>query len=59
MEESRVFRFSKPQWLSSASTRTAGVYIAGALVSVPVVLLGLLALQLTHGLVLAWFLLLH
>lgn len=35
MEESdsRLFRFSKPQWLSSANTRTAGVYTSGALFS--------------------------
>ncbi|KIW26865.1 uncharacterized protein PV07_06660 [Cladophialophora immunda] len=29
----RLFRFSKPAWLNSANTRTAGVYIAGALFS--------------------------
>lgn len=28
----RLFRFPKPDWLNSANTRTAGVYIAGALV---------------------------
>jgi hypothetical protein len=33
MEESnRLFRFPKPAWMNSANTRTAGVYIAGALV---------------------------
>lgn len=31
---SRLFRFNvpKPAWLNSANTRTAGVYLAGALV---------------------------
>ena len=29
----RLFRFPKPAWMNSANTRTAGVYIAGALVS--------------------------
>ncbi|KIX93668.1 uncharacterized protein Z520_10574 [Fonsecaea multimorphosa CBS 102226] len=29
----RLFRFSKPAWLNSANTRTAGVYGAGALFS--------------------------
>jgi len=28
----RLFRFSKPAWLNSATTRTAGVYLSGALV---------------------------
>ncbi len=32
MSSTRLFRFSKPAWLNSATTRTAGVYIAGALV---------------------------
>jgi hypothetical protein len=33
MEDSnRLFRFPKPAWMNSANTRTAGVYIAGALV---------------------------
>lgn len=31
----RLFRFPKPAWLNSANTRTAGVYIAGALVRTP------------------------
>ncbi|EEH16782.1 hypothetical protein PABG_06869 [Paracoccidioides brasiliensis Pb03] len=31
--DSRLFRFSKPQWLSSATARTAGIYISGALFS--------------------------
>ncbi|KAI4610112.1 uncharacterized protein J4E87_010868 [Alternaria ethzedia] len=32
MEDSnRLFRFPKPAWMNSANTRTAGVYIAGAL----------------------------
>lgn len=30
--ENRLFRFPKPQWVNSANTRTAGVYIAGGLV---------------------------
>jgi hypothetical protein len=30
----RLFRFPKPAWLNSANTRTAGVYFAGALVSI-------------------------
>ena len=29
----RLFRFPKPQWLNSPNTRTAGVYVAGAVVS--------------------------
>lgn len=32
MSDRRLFRFPKPQWLNSASTRIAGVYVAGALV---------------------------
>jgi len=32
MSSHRLFRFPKPQWLNSANSRTAGVYIAGALV---------------------------
>jgi hypothetical protein len=28
----RLFRFPKPAWMNNANTRTAGVYIAGALV---------------------------
>ncbi|KAJ9641988.1 Vacuolar protein sorting-associated protein 68 [Coniosporium tulheliwenetii] len=32
MASHRLFRFPKPQWLNSANTRTAGVYLAGALV---------------------------
>lgn len=33
MPNHRLFRFPKPQWLNSPNTRTAGVYLAGALVS--------------------------
>ncbi|KAL9610312.1 MAG: hypothetical protein Q9167_004974 [Letrouitia subvulpina] len=33
MSDHRLFRFQKPQWLSSPNTRTAGVYLAGALFS--------------------------
>ncbi|KAH9883023.1 hypothetical protein J1614_000390 [Plenodomus biglobosus] len=33
MEENRLFRFRRPAWMSNANTRTAGVYIAGALFS--------------------------
>lgn len=32
MSTNRLFRFSKPEWLNSPNTRTAGVYAAGALV---------------------------
>lgn len=32
MESERLFRFPKPEWLNSANTRTAGVYLAGGLV---------------------------
>ena len=28
----RLWRFPKPEWMNSTSTRTAGVYLAGALV---------------------------
>ncbi|GAB7366442.1 hypothetical protein MBLNU230_g8239t1 [Neophaeotheca triangularis] len=34
MSENRLFRFPKPQWMNSANTRTAGVYLAGALFSI-------------------------
>ena len=33
MTNSRLFRFPKPEWVNSPNTRTAGVYLAGALVS--------------------------
>lgn len=33
MTSSRLFRFPKPEWVNSPNTRTAGVYLAGALVS--------------------------
>ncbi|KEF61692.1 uncharacterized protein A1O9_03261 [Exophiala aquamarina CBS 119918] len=33
MSSQRLFRFPKPAWLNSANTRTAGVYLAGALFS--------------------------
>ncbi|KAI5284328.1 hypothetical protein KEM54_001423 [Ascosphaera aggregata] len=29
--DTRLFRFSKPQWLNNANVRTAGIYISGAL----------------------------
>jgi hypothetical protein len=32
MDSDRLFRFPKPQWMNSANTRTAGVYLAGGLV---------------------------
>lgn len=32
MSSHNLFRFQKPAWLSSTTTRTAGVYLAGALV---------------------------
>lgn len=32
MSDHRLFRFQKPEWLNSPNTRTAGVYLAGALV---------------------------
>ena len=32
MSSHRLFRFPKPEWLNSPNTRTAGVYLAGALV---------------------------
>ncbi|PGH06669.1 hypothetical protein GX51_02297 [Blastomyces parvus] len=31
--DTRLFRFTKPQWLSSANARTAGIYTSGALFS--------------------------
>lgn len=31
----RLFRFPKPAWLNSANSRTAGVYLSGALVRLP------------------------
>lgn len=30
--EDRLFRFPRPAWLNSANTRTAGVYLSGAIV---------------------------
>jgi len=33
MSSHRLFRFPKPAWLNSANSRTAGVYLAGALFS--------------------------
>ena len=33
MSSERLFRFQKPAWMNSATTRTAGVYLAGALVN--------------------------
>lgn len=35
MSDHRLFRFQKPEWLNNPNTRTAGVYLAGALVSRP------------------------
>ncbi len=35
MSSHRLFRFPKPEWLNSPNTRTAGVYLAGALVREP------------------------
>lgn len=32
--DNRLFRFPKPQWINSANTRTAGIYLAGGLVSI-------------------------
>lgn len=32
MDSNKVFRFERPEWLNSPNTRTAGVYLAGALV---------------------------
>lgn len=32
MEEDRLWKFRKPEWLNSAWARSAGVYGAGALV---------------------------
>ena len=32
MSTNRLFRFPKPAWLNTPNTRTAGVYLAGALV---------------------------
>ncbi|MCJ1312029.1 hypothetical protein MMC25_005703 [Agyrium rufum] len=34
MSSHRLFRFPKPQWMSSPNTRVAGVYLAGALFSI-------------------------
>ncbi|KAI9839354.1 MAG: hypothetical protein M1837_002121 [Sclerophora amabilis] len=33
MSNGRLWRFARPEWMNSASTRTAGVYSAGALFS--------------------------
>lgn len=35
MEEDRLWKFSKPEWLNSAWARNTGVYSAGALVRFP------------------------
>lgn len=34
MSEERLWKFSKPEWLTSVYARNAGVYASGALVSV-------------------------
>lgn len=34
MSSHRLFRFPKPAWMTSASTRTAGVYLSGGLFSI-------------------------
>nr|POF17655.1 upf0220 protein [Quercus suber] len=34
MSADRLFRFPKPEWLNSANSRTAGIYLAGALFSI-------------------------
>ena len=39
MDSDRLFRFPKPQWMNSANTRTAGVYLAGGLFSVALFIL--------------------
>ncbi|OQN98249.1 hypothetical protein B0A48_15375 [Cryoendolithus antarcticus] len=39
MSSDRLFRFPKPQWLNSANSRTAGVYLAGGLFSLSFFLL--------------------
>lgn len=35
MSSNKLFRFPKPEWLNTPNTRTAGVYLAGALVTLP------------------------
>lgn len=35
MEEDRLWKFRKPEWLNSVWVRNAGVYGSGALVSSP------------------------
>jgi hypothetical protein len=32
--DSRLFRFSKPEWLNNSTVRTTGVYTSGALVRI-------------------------
>ena len=48
MSTHRLFRFPKPQWLNSPNTRTAGVYLAGALVSALALLRSRLHLSKKH-----------
>jgi len=36
MDSQRLFRFRKPQWLNSASTRMASVYLSGAIFAISV-----------------------
>ena len=75
MSNNKLFRFPKPEWLNTPNTRTAGVYLAGALVHPP--LSTMLTLPLhgalehhctishgapltgSYGLVFPWILLLH
>lgn len=33
MEENRLFRFKRPEWMNGANARSAGVYASGAIVS--------------------------
>lgn len=35
MSEERLWKFRKPEWMNSATARSAGVYGAGALVGDP------------------------
>ena len=35
MEEDRLWKFTKPEWLNSIWARNAGIYTAGGLVRLP------------------------
>lgn len=49
MSTHRLFRFPKPEWFNSPNARTAGVYLAGALVGPPPSTLFVMSSLLKYG----------